>query len=122
MCSSGCRTCIALAAAEAVDVAAPPSFRYRDCIISYRLKLVKSSHKAGVDLKATNLVVQRRIASAMLVDAHSSLEDKTRRLSPEEENILVKWDERLNVEHHALSSILEQLEVERYERPAGRHV
>ncbi|CDJ60829.1 hypothetical protein EMWEY_00035230, partial [Eimeria maxima] len=74
-------------------------------------KLVKSNRKVEVDLEVANLDVQRRIASSMLVAAHSRVEDKTGRLSPEEENILAMWDERHKVAQEALISMQEQLQV-----------
>ena len=74
-------------------------------------KLVKSSRKVEVDLKAANLDVQQRIASAMLEAAYSRVEDKTRRLSPEEENLLARWDERHTVAQEAVRSMQEQPKV-----------
>ena len=75
------------------------------------LNLARSNGKVEVELEAANLEVQRRIASAMLEAAHSRVEDKTRRLPPEEANLLAKWDERHKATQDALSSILEQLQV-----------
>ncbi|CDJ61310.1 hypothetical protein EMWEY_00039800 [Eimeria maxima] len=75
------------------------------------LNLAKSNRRVEVELEAANLEVQRRIAAAMLEAAHSSVEDKTKRLPPEEANLLAKWDERHKVAQDALSSMQEQLQL-----------
>ncbi|CDJ57770.1 hypothetical protein EMWEY_00001590 [Eimeria maxima] len=63
-------------------------------------KLVKSNRKVEADLGAANRAVRRLIASTMLEAAHSSRADKARRLSPEEANLLAKWNERFGGAGH----------------------